>query len=253
MSFKAAADRPIVFAGPSVRALRPEARRRLDIRAPARRGDLEALRAETRPGYVLLIDGVFGASMAATPTECRHLLEDGWGLWGASSIGALRAAELWSIGMVGIGEVYLQFRLDPVPSDGDVAVAYHPDSHEELTVSVVQLRALARALAIGGFDAALVDTMFDVGSEIYWCERTWERLWDAWRSLGSDAARAMEEARAWAAVPACHPKVRDANLAVESLLTAIDDVGPSSRDIDALLTRLDHNGGTARWRNNQSS
>ena len=64
---------------------------------------------------------------------------------------------------------------------------------------------------------------------------------------------AMEEARAWAAVPACHPKVRDANLAVESLLTAIDDVGPSSRDIDALLTRLDHNGGTARWRNNQSS
>ena len=46
---------------------------------------------------------------------------------GASSMGALRAAELSQFGMVGIGEVYQAFKLGRLEDDDEVAIVHGPE------------------------------------------------------------------------------------------------------------------------------
>ena len=140
-----ASTRPIVFAGPSLARLPAPLRERIDLRPPVRRDDLTAL-LKLPPGRAVIIDGLFGQSLAVTPTECRELLLAGWTLWGASSMGALRASELWSLGMMGVGDIYLMMRSGVVTADDEVAVGYHPDTHEELTASLVHVRAVLSRL-----------------------------------------------------------------------------------------------------------
>jgi len=212
--------RPIVFAGPSLACLPAAERVLLDVRPPARRGDLEALLRRERPGVAVLIDGLFGWSLAVTPTECRELLMAGWTLCGASSMGALRASELWSVGMIGIGEIYTMLRLGHIRADDEVAVAYHPDTHEEITVSLVHVRYVLdraeRHLARPG----LASRALDLAREIYWLERSWQRLFATWRGHGLDEAL-IEYSRAVAPDVRRHPKVLDAEQAVRSVLAGI--------------------------------
>jgi hypothetical protein len=211
--------RPIVFAGPSLAHLPAAERARLDVRPPARRGDLEAL-LQREPGVAVLIDGLFGWSLAVTPTECRELLLAGWTLCGASSMGALRASELWSVGMVGIGEIYTMLRLGHIRADDEVAVAYHPDTHAEISASLVHVRYLLdraeRHLARQGVAVRALE----LARAIYWMERSWQRLFAAWREHGIDEA-VIEYCRAAAADVRRHPKVFDAELAVRSVLAGI--------------------------------
>ena len=92
----------VVFLGPSLN--QQEARPLLDAeyRPPVKRGDLEDL-----AGFdtVVIIDGQFGQSLSVTPKEILALIDSGVSVVGASSMGALRAAELDSFGMKGVGWV----------------------------------------------------------------------------------------------------------------------------------------------------
>ena len=207
--------RPIVFGGPSLDLVTEDARRRLDIRPPARRGDLDRLRESGEPPRtVLLLDGVFGLSLAVTPTECRKLIDSGWTVCGAASMGALRAAELWSIGMIGIGEVFTLLRLETVTADDEVAVAYDLDEKRELTASLVHVRALlARHEPSAAVDALAV------ARSIHWAERTWRRLAAEWTARGIASALVREVVSA-AGDDGMHPKLRDGRLAVASVLAS---------------------------------
>jgi hypothetical protein len=210
---------PIVFGGASLELVALEHLRRLEVRPPVRRGDLAALMRDRRPGRALVLDGLFGWELAVTPTECRELLEAGWQLVGASSMGALRAAELWSAGMVGIGDVFTQYRLGALRSDADVAVIFGPCG-EELTATLVHVRAVLaeierRGLASGAFARRLVAT----ARRIHWTQRVWPTLIDGWRAEGLTCA-AARTAEVLAAEPLLHPKKRDGLLAVRSMLGA---------------------------------
>ncbi|GAC1578246.1 MAG: hypothetical protein NVS3B20_09450 [Polyangiales bacterium] len=206
--------RPIVFAGPSLSAVPDAEVARLDVRPPAKRGDLEALVASTTPRTVLLLDGLFGSSLAVAPMECRHLLAAGFTLCGASSMGALRASELWSLGMIGIGEIYAMLRVGGVADDDELAVAYHPDTHREITVALVHVRAL-----LAHVGSPLADRMLalKVARSVFWMERSWNRLFEAWHVAGLPSVLA-QEVRGFAGLPAMHPKARDAQLAVHCIL-----------------------------------
>ncbi len=76
-----------------------------DFFPPVARGDLYK---KYRKGYrtFLLIDGEFDQSLAVAPGEIVDLLKRGCLIYGSSSIGALRAAELNNMGMVGVGEIF---------------------------------------------------------------------------------------------------------------------------------------------------
>lgn len=212
--------RPIAFAGPSLAQLPAATRSLIELRPPARRGDLAALLHHDRAGVAVLIDGLFGGSLAVTPTECRDLLLAGWTLCGAASIGALRASELWSVGMIGIGEVYTMLRLGQIRADDELAVAYHPDTHEELGASLVHVRYVLERIKQHLPHPGVAHEALALAREIYWPERSWSRVFARWSEHGVGGA-AIERARGAARDPRCHPKVLDAELAVRSMLAGI--------------------------------
>ncbi|MFH8342824.1 TfuA-like protein [Streptomyces sp. AM6-12] len=211
--------RPIVFGAASVQPLDPAVLAGVELRPPVRRGDLAPLLGR-RPGTVVLIDGLFGGSMAVTPTECREVLDAGWTLVGASSMGALRAADLWPLGAIGIGDVFTLYRLGVLRSDADVATLLNAEGgHAELTVSVVHLRAVLAAAAGAGIVAPAVRTaMSRAAEDIHWTERSWPACRLAWRELGVPEpviAAALRLGRD----TSLHPKVRDADTALRSVLS----------------------------------
>lgn len=141
---------PVVFGGPSlceVRRLYPHS---FDYRPPVRRGDLHELLAErsTSRGCVLITDGVFGESLSVSPIECIDMLEAGWILMGASSMGALRAADCSRVGMVGVGDVFFSYRTGYFHSDADVAVLYDQKAQHELSVSLAHADHIVRVLTV---------------------------------------------------------------------------------------------------------
>jgi hypothetical protein len=144
----------IIYLGPSLpaqsaAALAPSA----TILPPATQGDL--LRAEPGPGdTVLLIDGCFGSVPAIQHMEILELLERGVRVFGASSMGALRAVEMCTAGMVGLGWVFDLYRTGFVDGDDEVAVLHDPIDYTLYTVPLVNLRfAMAIAVERGTIEA----------------------------------------------------------------------------------------------------
>ena len=99
--------RPVVFLGPSLP--RSEADRILasDLRPPVKRGDLPALDDEV--DVIGIIDGVFMGEAAVGHREIIDKLKSGVKVYGSSSMGALRAAELQDFGMIGVGTIFDQY------------------------------------------------------------------------------------------------------------------------------------------------
>ena len=60
---------------------------------------------------IAIIDGYFERMAAVWHKEILVALEKGIAVWGAASMGALRAAELAPFGMVGVGAIYQAFSL----------------------------------------------------------------------------------------------------------------------------------------------
>lgn len=97
----------------------------LTILPPIRRGDVEALRQQhLEPGCLILVDGLFHSNLAVGHRELRLALEDGWTIWGLSSMGAIRAAEMAHLGLRGFGTVYGVFSSDPATPDDEVALLH---------------------------------------------------------------------------------------------------------------------------------
>jgi len=80
-----------------------------DYRPPARRGDVLAA-ARDGADIICLIDGVFFQDSSVAHKEILEALQMGVRVIGASSMGALRAAEMDVYGMEGVGEIYRAYR-----------------------------------------------------------------------------------------------------------------------------------------------
>lgn len=138
-----------VFAGPTITAARitsilPGA----VVHPPVQHGDL--LRLPLRGGdRVLIIDGLWHQSAPVRHKEILMLLARGVAVYGASSMGALRAAELAPYGMVGIGRIYRALRSGLLDADDDVAVLQQPEGRP-LTQALVNLRAAFEHAADAG-------------------------------------------------------------------------------------------------------
>jgi len=98
----------ISFIGPTL-SWREARRFGCEVRPPARQGDVwRALLG--KPRALVLIDGVFESQPSVWHHELRAALASGIAVFGASSMGALRAAELQSEGMIGVGEIFRDYR-----------------------------------------------------------------------------------------------------------------------------------------------
>jgi hypothetical protein len=204
-----------VFLGPSLPAA--EARRLGPCRVlpPARAGDVLALLPE-RPLAIALVDGVFDTVPSVWHHELVLALESGIAVFGGSSMGALRAAELAPLGMIGVGRVFRWVQEGVVDDDGEVALLHGHAEHgfRGLTLPLVNVRAAAEdAAAEGLLSAREARALLAGGASLRYAERTWPRVLAAAR-LGEAA---LDRVRAF--LPrARDPKADDARACVAAAL-----------------------------------
>src|SRR5262249_8598482 len=118
-------SRTIVFVGPTLPAAEIAARlpgaRALP---PVAVGDVLALLRRRGAARIAIIDGAFEHMAAVWHKEILLAIERGIAVWGAASMGALRAAELAPFGMRGVGAIYRAFAAGRLVADDEVAVAH---------------------------------------------------------------------------------------------------------------------------------
>ena len=215
---------PIVYLGPSLS--RTEARRiypQAEFRPPIQRHDL--YRDRQAGGRVfLLLDGVFHSRRAVPAREILDVLEDGAVVAGASSIGALRAADCSPAGLRGIGTIFRLYRRRILSSDDEVALVFADlaDDHsvelgsglrpfQPLTAALINVRfAARRGLASGRLTPLQAERLVSLAKDLHYSERLWPRLCDQtqidqalipWLEeqdlKASDARRALHTVRRW--------------------------------------------------------
>lgn len=178
----------VAFIGPTLPLV--EAQRALPgakFLGPARRGDIARVVLDRRPAAVVLIDGLFNAVPAVVHKEILFALTNGVRVVGAASMGALRAAELWTYGMEGIGEIFRRFQTGAWESDDEVAVIHGPAESGFRVASValanIRLgleRACERKLLAPDQAAAIVEDL----RAVFYPERSWQRVFAIARDLG---------------------------------------------------------------------
>ncbi len=166
----------VIFLGPSLD--RKQAHEIIDATflPPARRGDL-SLAAESGARIIGLIDGVFFQECAVGHREILDALRGGVRVIGASSMGALRAAELDVLGMEGVGEIYLAYKAGRLVSDDEVALVFDPDTYYALSEPLVNIRhAIDLAVAKKVIDLNTAQAILAGAKSLYFPERTWEQI-----------------------------------------------------------------------------
>jgi ribosomal protein S12 methylthiotransferase accessory factor len=174
-----------VFCGPSLPASDRVHEPGVTYLAPAARGDVE--RAARTYDDVLLIDGVFHHDLAPSPKECYTATRFAR-MYGASSMGALRAVECAPYGFTPLGIIARWFSCGAVDGDDEVAVLAHPQTHEALSVPLVNVRYALRALRRSG--AISADEEADAvarARDVYYMDRTWSDVAEILPARARDA------------------------------------------------------------------
>ncbi len=105
---------------------------------PIKRGDLNPAIKEN-PDIIAIIDGIFHQNSAVGHREILNAIKKGIKVYGASSMGALRASELDVLGMEGVGYCYNEYVSGNITSDDDVAVMLDSDTLESLSVPLISM------------------------------------------------------------------------------------------------------------------
>ena len=189
--------RTIVFVGPTLPAaeaarLRPGA----EIRPPVAVGDVLGLLKRRGLSRIAIIDGYFERMAAVWHKELLLALEKGIEEWGASSMGALRAAELHAFGMRGVGQVFEAFRSGALVADDEVAVAHLPAEAGFRAVSdaLVNLRFGIRTAP--GLGPRVRARLVELARARFYRERSWTQLVADGRADGLPAAQ-LDRLAAW--------------------------------------------------------
>lgn len=165
----------VVYLGPTLG--RADAERVLDAEylPPICRGDLARLPNEVR--FVGIIDGEFYQSLAVSPKEVLTLIRRGVTVAGASSMGALRAAETYKLGTLGVGRIFEMFRDGILDADDEVAVVYDPETYRPLCDPLVNLRAALHMAEADGVIDELEEAELITGLRaLYFPERSYRSL-----------------------------------------------------------------------------
>jgi hypothetical protein len=192
--------RTFVFLGPSLplaaaRVLLPTA----TFLPPVAMGDVYRLVRHHRPGRIAIIDGYFEQVAAVWHKEILFAIERGVEVWGASSMGALRAAELHPFGMRGVGRVFADYRDGRLVDDDEVALAHGPAElgYPRFSEAMVNLRAgLQAAHAAGVIGARVHARLVARAKGTFYRERRWDELVAGRPALADFVARRQPDVKA---------------------------------------------------------
>jgi hypothetical protein len=215
-----------VFAGPTLG--HSEVCRRLPealLHGPVRHGDL--LRPDVAAeDVVLIVDGLFHQEPPVRHKEILHVMDKGVTVIGASSMGALRAAELYQYGMIGIGSVFEMYRDGVIEADDEVAVTHGPlpdwRVFSEALVNVRHSAALCAAASV--ISAECAEDIVDLARQLPYASRSWPAIEaDAARRRNARLQQGVNAVRQFLA---SRPGV--GNLKRQDALRAIDAIAESA-------------------------
>lgn len=201
----------IVFAGPSLAGVNvPDA---VDLRPPAQQGDVYLATLDT-PRAIGIIDGYFEGAPAVWHKEILWALTQGIAVYGASSMGALRAAELDAFGMIGLGTIYEDYRDDVLEDDDEVALLHGPAEvgYPGLSLAMVNVRATLTAAQEAGVVAPdTADALTAQAKAEFYKTRTWDSLFQGSETAGQ-GNKALTALQEWIAQNEVDQKRLDAQL-----------------------------------------
>ena len=136
---------------------------------PIKRGDL-SLAIKEHPDIIGIIDGVFHQNSAVGHREILKAINEGITVIGASSMGALRASELDTLGMKGIGYVYEQY----ATSDDDVAVMLDSETLEQLSEPLINMNyTFTKAVEEGIITPKQKDDLLAIAKKTFYPKRNY--------------------------------------------------------------------------------
>ncbi len=109
---------------------------------PVAGGDLYQLKDHQFDYVIGIIDGYFENRISVWHKEILYLLSQNKKVFGASSMGALRAAELSDFGMIGVGKIYEKFLSGEYEDDDEVTVSHGPSEigYPQISEAMVNIR-----------------------------------------------------------------------------------------------------------------
>ncbi len=124
----------VVYVGPTISS--EEVTSILDCRClpPVSHGDILQLDLENISA-IGIIDGYFEGAPSVWHKEILYAMDQGVHVYGAASMGALRAAELHSFGMQGVGTIFEWYRDLVIEDDDEVAVSHGPVESDYMVAS----------------------------------------------------------------------------------------------------------------------
>lgn len=178
--------KPVIFVGPTLSCDPILASPKFEWLPPATEGDIYRTARRKDVHAIGLIDGQFESVPSVWHKEILWALSRGIRVFGASSIGALRAAELADFGMIGVGTIFRQYRSNTLCDDDEVAVLHAPVElgYRPLTDSMVDIRAtIARAERRGIISHRSALVLMQVAKSLFYKDRAWNAIVEAARRM----------------------------------------------------------------------
>lgn len=143
---------------------------------PIRRGDIPKAVSEDF-NIIGIIDGVFFRESAVSPREIMEVLKSDVKIYGASSMGALRASELDRYGMIGIGKIYQWYRDGTLNSDDEVALSFDSEEFIPISEPLVNIReTIKKATNEGIISEHDSEIILKSAKSLYFPERRWDKI-----------------------------------------------------------------------------
>lgn len=187
-----------VFVGPTLAVADASAELDAIYLPPAAMGDVYRL-WRLRPRAIGIIDGYFEHRPAVWHKEIMWVMERGVHVFGSAGAGALRAAELETFGMRGVGWVFQAFRDGTLDQDDEVAVRWGGDGdgyrpRSEAMVNIRQtLRAARRERLISETTGELITQTAKI---TFYARRRWPDLLETSLLEGANPAE-IAALRSW--------------------------------------------------------
>ncbi len=222
----------ILFIGPSLPERESGEPPGFERRPPVAQGDVYRATLE-KPRAIGIVDGYFHGVPAVWHKEILWAMTKGIHVFGAASMGALRAAELHPFGMRGVGRIFEAYRDVTLTDDDEVALTHGPEElgSPGLSEPMVNIRATLDSAVSEGLvtDATRIE-LLALAKAQYYQSRNWETVLDA---AESKTVRAEDIAalRNWLPAGSIDQKRQDARELIDAMVRLLEtDPAPMRPD-----------------------
>lgn len=213
----------VIFSGPTLSAAQGQRELEALYLPPAAQGDLYRA-ALGKPVAIGLIDGYFERVPSVSHKEILWAMKQGVHVFGAASMGALRAAELSAFGMEGVGEIYEAFASGALEDDDEVAVVHAEpeEGYRPLSEAMVNIRAtLQSAERAGVLGQEARRRLEQLAKGLFHADRSWPMLLKRGQEAGMEAAE-FEACRRFVAESRVDQKRLDALQLLQTLRAKLE-------------------------------